>query len=321
MLPITPSIFVVDGASLLWRLRPREYGSWDLIGTGDVGRFNCGFATYRGCLNVWGHDEGKHFKTFEPSLKTSSVPTSNGGKVFVHVGHKSCGKPSCPTCKKAYMSKEAKRIADRFSHYYTKQLAIHFIASVPRSKWFLPKAVLQKECNKLAKETHFQGGCSIYHPFRKACLICGCNIEPEDNRCSNCGASQFGWKYAPHFHMIGYGWIEETKEIYERTGWIFKNLGVRDSVFWTAWYQLSHCGVWYGAGHRHTVTWFGSMTYAKLKIPVEKRKDLSCPYCGGDTANLAYDGGLELCDVDGDYLLDAEGWRQKGGRRYAAGGG
>ncbi len=92
---------------------------------------------------------------------------------------------------------------------------------------------------------------------------------------------QRGWFFSPHYHVLGYGWIHGTKENYERTGWVIKNLGVRSSVYRTAQYQLSHAGVWMDKRQRKraTITWFGALAYNRFSAPREKHSE-KCPLCG-----------------------------------------
>lgn len=308
MLPNVPSIFdrhVVN--SLLWRLSDRQFGMWDLIGKGDS-KGDCGHVRLRGCLNTFEHgkDSG-HIDNFS----SGGGSQFSEGMVYVVVGHKHCFRPSCPVCYKAWVTRETERINHRFEHYHTRQKPIHYIASVPKSEWFESKDKLQKKCNKLALKTHFQGGCSIFHPYREACIICGTPKEPHLTECLNCGSHEFNWHFSPHFHMIGFGWIKETAGVYKETQWVFVNEGIRDSVKATAWYQLSHCGVYYGKNRKHSVTWFGSMTYRHLHVSLMERKKEVCKYCGQELVPLDYNGVDDIPDKEGGYLLRFEGWVQR----------
>jgi hypothetical protein len=105
--------------------------------------------------------------------------------------------------------------------------------------------------------------------------------------------------------MIGFGWIEHTKEGYERHGWVVKNAGLRKTVGGTALYQLSHAGI-----HESykTVTWFGSLAYNKLKVPPMVPEKECCPICGRELRPLWYFGGEDLPEAKADLWLDPEGW-------------
>ena len=41
------------------------------------------------------------------------------------------------------------------------------------------------------------------------------------------------WYYAPHFHIVGFGWRTTVHRAYGKFGWFVKDLGVRESVFQT----------------------------------------------------------------------------------------
>jgi hypothetical protein len=145
---------------------------------------------------------------------------------------------------------------------------------------------MRSEAIRVSKRVGIVGGSMIYHPFR-------------ENRSKT-------WFFSPHFHVIGYGWHRGFKV----SGWVVVNHGVRKSVHATVMYQLSHAGV-----HEkyHTTTWFGDLSYNKLKVPlliVEKPK---CPLCGSELVPLIYvgEGSVPPPVDEGDYFLCAEDWIEK----------
>jgi hypothetical protein len=144
---------------------------------------------------------------------------------------------------------------------------------------------------KLAKKCGLFGGCSIFHPFR----------EHEDK----------SWYWSPHFHVLGFGWVRHVKTLYEKYGWIIKNVGVRKSVHATLMYQLSHAGV-----HKdhHVVTWFGALSYNKLRVDPFREVKPCCPLCDHELEDLLFCGSLDRPppDVEGNYFLCAEDWKVKG---------
>jgi hypothetical protein len=92
---------------------------------------------------------------------------------------------------------------------------------------------------------------------------------------------------SPHFHVLGFGWIQDTAEIYNSKGWIVKNLGVRKSVYWTFQYILSHAGVFLDPESSfhpvkfHVATWFGELSYNSMEtIPKLITFKEYCPHCG-----------------------------------------
>jgi len=134
--------------------------------------------------------------------------------------------------------------------------AKHIVISVPSWKYYIPIRELRKEAYQILKKVNCIGGTLIFHPFRYSKKV-------------------REWYYSPHFHVIGFGWISYTEEVYNENGWIVKNKGVRDSTFATFYYQLSHAGIKKGY---HTLTWFGDLSYSKLKIEKEENPDV-CPLC------------------------------------------
>lgn len=169
-----------------------------------------------------------------------------------------CYRPSCPVCFKAWIARATARVVYRFGQYSTRRSPIHVTASVPRSLWGLSPSRLRLIAYRVVKKTGLYGGCCIFHPFR----------QDEYN---------LSWYYSPHFHYIGFGWISNAGDEYRSSGWIVKNIGVRDSIEATVYYQLTHCGVWYGEGRKHSVTWFGSMSYGELSIVPMPKKGTTCP--------------------------------------------
>jgi len=155
---------------------------------------------------------------------------------------------------------------------------------------------LRRRTYSISKESGFRGGSCIFHPFREN------DLTKE-------------WYFSPHFHLIGYGWIQGTKEGYARHGWIVKNVGLRKTVSGTALYQLSHAGI-----HEkyHTVTWFGTLSYNKLKVPRQLPSKETCPICGERLRPLIYVGDLQLPEEVCDMWLDSEGWIYKP-RRFEGG--
>jgi len=76
-------------------------------------------------------------------------------------------------------------------------------------------------------------------------------------------------------------------------------------VFQTFCYLLSHCGI---KKKVHTVSWFGKLSYSKLKVPKEPRITC-CPICGGEFMPIYYDGIHPVVPPDTYYegLVDDDG--------------
>jgi hypothetical protein len=259
-----------------WVLPHIQVDGWGLPGHG-VSKDSCGSFFMKGCLNVSAHPDG--LAVFKPMV------------------HK-CHSPTCPICSRSWMIREAKRIdyrfavaSKKFSHFGNP---IHLVLSPALSYWSLNVDKLRKLAYAVSKQIGLLGGCCIFHPFR----------DTDDHR----------WYFSPHFHIIGFGWIDGSvvAEVSSNSGWVCKNVGVRKSVFGTAYYQLSHCGVNYSNKKKHSVTWFGAMAYNKLKVGRAPLDQVFCPYCGEPLETIIYcgpgDAPLPCSGIDGFYLAKSDGW-------------
>jgi hypothetical protein len=261
---------------------------WSLPGHG-VAYQDCGHLRYRGCLNVEGH-------------RQSALDLEILGKVYVEWYRRSCGRLECPTCYEKAAALGAHRIAYRLAavgRSYGR--VIHLIVSPNKRDFGLLYRKLRSKAYKIAKRAGFRGGAAIFHPFRK---------HPRK-----------GWYSSPHFHFLGYGWINWSKNTYEATGWVVKNVGIRRTVEGTAFYQLSHCGVSTiktqsidGRSYRetHSVTWFGKLAWNKLRIEVEAQEIHVCPICGLELVPLLYLGSKPL-EKEGSGWFEADLFVEKGG--------
>ena len=249
---------------------------WSLPGHGDP-YSDCGSWRKRGCLNV---DEHLNDGLFEDIA----------GKVYVEMYRRSCVRAECPVCYEKWAGKEASKIEYRLSCVGRSMgMAIHLIVSPSNQDVYgLSYDVLRRKAYLIVRKNGFLGGSSIFHPFRE----------------NDAGL----WYFSPHFHMIGYGWIHGTKEGYQEHGWIVKNAGIRESISATAMYQLSHCGV----HEKYTsVTWFGRLSYNKLKVAPMPREKHECPACGSQLRELLYYGVSNLPRAEVGFWADPEGWIYK----------
>jgi len=250
-----------------------EQDGWHLPAV-DLPKDDCGKWQTKGCLNVAAH-KGTEFE----------------GKIFIKTFQKSCYRAACMTCYKKWNARESNKATRRVEKYekLSKNPAKHIVISVPSWKHYDELSELRKQAYKILKSVNCNGGTLIYHPFRY------------DKKTKQ-------WYFSPHFHVIGFGWISNVEEIYSKHGWIVKNKGVRDSVFATFYYQLSHAGIKKGY---HTLTWFGDLSYSKLKIEKEENSDV-CPLCKAKLRLVFYYGlfGWEPPpETEVEVWLEPEGWR------------
>jgi hypothetical protein len=87
-----------------------------------------------------------------------------------------------------------------------------------------------------------------------------------------------------------------------------KNLRIRKTLDGTIFYQLSHCGI---SEKFHTVTWFGALSYNKLKVIYKEPDAPVCELCHGKLRQVLWigEGDMPLPDVEGaGFLDDPGGW-------------
>jgi len=259
-----------------------RFGGYELVGNGKITNGYCGsFAHFRGCVNVDGHNVvdvyGRDFR----------------GKVAFERVFCSCDRPSCPICyRRGWAIREAHRVADRLNVASKRWGKVeHIVVSLPEKDYGFKTLALA--CNKVAKVLlvrHIVGGVSLFHPARYSV--------------------QRGWYFSPHMHVLGFlvggydrcrkcvkqfcsecgGFEGLTRRENDKDGYIVKVLGERTSVLWTAAYQLNHSGYDVHAKRANIARWFGVASYRKLKVSVERHKEL-CPICGEEFTRI-------LCLVD-----------------------
>ena len=220
-----------------------EHNGFKLPGTEEP-REKCGHWSWKGCLNVEAH-------------------TKNPGKVFVKHYQWSCYRACCKVCIEKWLAREANSATYRLVKGIERDggKVVHVVASPPN--WLHGKSIqeLRTQTYKILRTVGIESGACVFHPARY-------------NEKNNC------WYYSPHFHILGRGWIEKTKDLYNKEGWIVKGLGVRNTdgeIFATMHYELTHAGI---RKKTNAVTWFGKFSYVKLKIPKQDVDDKTCPDCG-----------------------------------------
>jgi hypothetical protein len=271
-----------------------RYGSYSLVGRGDVTDPNrCAkWFSFVGCLRVDLHSfvvvDGK----------------SCEGKIFHHKVHGYCHKPSCPVCFRfGWAVREADMVESRLAEA-SKQFGEveHIIVGVPVKDYRLELEVLRRKIvMDVLRPRGVVGGCLIFHGFRYA--------NRDESRVKGV---PFGWRWSPHFHVLGFifggygkcrgcrrsrldclacsGFEGVTRRCNKRDGYIVKVKDKRKSVYHTAWYQLTHASLKVNVKRFHVVTWFGCCSYRKLKVFVKRRKAV-CPLCGSPLVPLRYSGG------------------------------
>jgi len=216
-------------------------------------------------------------------------------------------------CRQKWAGRLAGRAENRISQVTGLGPPKHIMISPPKAAWGLVSTDypgLRRQVYKVATRVCVRGGLLIFHPFRRRCPKCLSTPEMGHKTCLKCGNPWFEWFFSPHFHIIGFGWIEGTTEEFKKSGYVVRNLGIRKSVGGTVLYQLSHAGVHLKF---HTITWFGACSYNKLRIEPEEREGRpTCPTCGATLLPCAWFGEGEdplALEGEGEYWIDPAGWR------------
>jgi hypothetical protein len=275
-----------------------NWASWSLPGHGEA-YDDCGTLGFLGCLDTVAH-AGKRLDGVDYT-----------GKVYIKRYKRNCGRAECPVDFETWASKEAHRATRRLEAFQKtvrggRSSPIHVIVSPSQGDIdTLDYKALRERAYKVMKRIGVFAGIVLIHPFRR-----------------NRGRKGNSWYLSPHFHVLGFGWVSHVGESYQETGYIVKNLGVRQSVYATLQYQLSHAGVYMKAegekGKKATITWFGSLSYNQFHYEDEPTKQV-CPICEqslhvvewqgvGDPPLLRLEQFIDL----GEYFVDASlDWRQK----------
>jgi hypothetical protein len=256
----------------------------------EVTKNSCGQWMWRGCL-----EHEKHGHKIAPGQKDLSGEAARGWDV-VEAYKMSCQKLSCPICYEKAAGKEAARVENRILQYrrrWGKTRYYHWAVSVPKSLYGLSVEQLRKRAYVISRMAGIQGGCCIFHHLRS---------YDEDDLAEDVAAGSSwktapaSWYWSPHFHVMGVGFTssKRVEHTYEKSGWVVKNLGERQSVRSTAMYQLSHAFI---PEKGHSVTWFGCMAYNKLRVAPLPIQEHICPVCGSDFRKLKFVSSEAECIV------------------------
>jgi len=276
-----------------------SFGDYQLVGNGSQTNQYCGrYIGLKGCLRVDLH----------------SIMTLDGvnyaGKIFRRKVHHFCDKPSCPVCfKSGWAVREAHNITARLREASKRFGQVeHLTISVPTKDYDLDLKPLRLKVIKLLNIRGVVGGCLIFHGFRY-------NLSK-------------GWYFSPHFHVLGFilggysrcrnckrkwnclkgcgGFDDRAWQAFQTDGYYVKVFGKRITVMGTAWYQLNHASIMKDVKRFHVSTWYGNVSYRKLKVTVELRKSV-CPICKHNLVRIRYfgDKGIITDRSSPDYEQDS----------------
>ena len=275
-----------------------NHDGWHLPATKDKHDW-CGEWYYKGCLNVKGHAEATgDFESFR-------------GCGFLKPFQKSCFRADCEKCYSSWNGRSSSKATRRIQVYeeQSHRKAKHIIISIPQWDYKLTKKELAKKVRIILDKVGCLGGAMVYHPFRKYKTSTLDSIS-----------SRYEWYFSPHFHVIGFGWIDQIAEMNKKFGYVVKNLGFRNSVFSTFYYQLSHAGI---KQHNHSLTWFGDLSYSNLKVPDLEKELEQCPICANELKEIRLVGlfshkppdDIVYCSIDVkdyEYVVNEEFYQKVG---------
>lgn len=208
----------------------------------------------------------------------------SGEKLHWITRSKSCHRKECPVCWPDWKKREALAISDRIGKYYkqTGRMPVHYVLSPPQSISYETKAAfknLRHLAYRRGRLRGIKGGVMVFHER----AIRYTDTDSDTYIKAHCSTG-------PHFHIIGDGWLSRVREFFLEDGWIVKNLRLRklNHVYKTAFYILDHAAIPHGypaisqskTSELSSVTWFGTMSYNKLKVEDYKGSDkIYCPIC------------------------------------------
>ena len=98
-------------------------------------------------------------------------------------------------------------------------------------------------------------------------------------------------EWSPHFHIIGWGFLEASDKFEKRTGWIYKKKQPRPwkDVAPTISYLLSHAWLWLSPS-RNLYRYLGGLSSTKLLVEVRTAwEEEACPVCGRPVRRIPLD--------------------------------
>jgi hypothetical protein len=282
-------------------------GGYQIVGNGEVSKPYCGkFLRFTGCCRV--------------ELHHNNLVGNFEGKVYVRPIHESCDNPNCPICYLEWAKREAcnaeRRLKEASKRYGQVE---HIVCSVPKSDYGLNLEALRAKAKAVLESRGVIGAFMIFHHARY-------NSYEEAKRKN----VSMGWYWSPHFHCLGFlrggygrcrgcpygsipsldvcggcdgfeavtrrlnlGYVDAKGKRHDGDGYLVKVLGERKTVGGTAWYQLNHASVKVGVKRFHVATWWGVVSYRKLKVSAEFKKRV-CPICSHELVPLRYVGNERI---------------------------
>ena len=153
-----------------------------------------------------------------------------------------CARPSCPVCAPYHIARDTPAQALKI---YAKSRDLkhtdgwragylqHVTVSVPEDLYYMALTTdgyktLKKRALEYAQKAGVLGGLIVFHPFRQNGVNSDDDLPEEYTPTASNDLDKKSCRFAPHFHIVGFGFVTKTAEIYDKTGWVIKALRTRD---------------------------------------------------------------------------------------------
>lgn len=219
----------------------------------------------------------------------------------------SCHNPDCYVCYGSWASRQAEKTSDKMIQSITlwKREGLktgrvdHVVFSPPQemAKELIRTAggfrTLRTKCKEVMKKAGVKGSAMIFHPFRQ-------NDDREPNY--NPDLPNGIWYLSPHFHVLSVGYLMNSANFYELTGWAYKKMEKRETIKGTIKYILSHCGI---ADGFQAIVYTG--IFSNNSIVIDRKwvamEPIKCKTCGKELHEYAIKPEQLIFDHDrGEYI-------------------
>lgn len=270
---------------------------------------------------VWLDDALEFFDSHGRTVPGRGKKTSNkcGGVIgfyqcpqdgYVEEWTHNCSKSTCPICYKNWLKRRTQDSGRRLKQIseLLHRAPNHIVLSPPKN--FRGS---KQEFFKAIKAAGIIGGCKIFHAWRFRSKATGQPIawkRTDINPNSEEKVPSYGID-APHWHILGWGYLKNAKLFHQETGWVYKNLGTRngDHLYRTLYYQLSHATI---DARKQSLTWFGIVANNKLVTDVKTEYQAKlCPHCGTEMKKYQY-YAWEPIEVENKQKVRMKYYRFKG---------
>lgn len=190
----------------------------------------------------------------------------------------SCGRPECPICYPTWGSRAAARVENLLEEYQRligSRYRPFYVTLSPDPEDYQEETEetmrrLLEDARKMARILGASAVVVIPHGYR---------IRLERKREAADGASRlhvnrYEWcmkqpnpreflSWSPHLHLMGWGYLKDSDEFHQETGWVYKKHRNVDNIAKAAYYQLSHA--WVPAGkQKHVLRYWGGLSPTNL---------------------------------------------------------